>query len=114
MKLNQPASFGPPQGDRSRQSAACSHGEKSIRFGQTTGRDQRMNRRELFMTLAGAVAPWPSTAQAQQTRPRPLIGGVLLPALSTRQHLVDALRDGLQQNGLIIGRNIDFAIYSAD
>ncbi len=73
-----------------------------------------MKRREFITFLGGAAVAWPLTARAQQRAPMPIVGGLLLPPLSTRLHLIEALRQGLRQNGLVVGSNVTLAMHSAD
>jgi hypothetical protein len=62
-------------------------------------------RRRDFITLAGAAAAWPLTAQAQQPA-MPVIGFLHIASPGAYVHVVAAFRRGLMENDLVEGRNI--------
>ena len=61
-----------------------------------------MRRRE-FITLLGGAAAWPLTARAQQ-KPAS-IGFMGAGAADTSAHLIEALKQGLRENGLVEGKD---------
>lgn len=67
----------------------------------------RIERREFIALLAGTAATLPLTARAQQP-PLPLVGVLRSTPAAPFAHLIDALRQGLKDEGLTEGRN--FAI----
>src|SRR6516225_5027556 len=69
-----------------------------------------LKRRE-FITLLGGAAAWPLAAHAQQAGV-PLVG--LLSGAQLDDRLIDAIRQGLKEAGLIEGRNIAIKYRSAD
>jgi putative tryptophan/tyrosine transport system substrate-binding protein len=72
-----------------------------------------MRRRDLLALLCGAVA-LPSASHAKKRAAQPLVCGLMLPPLSTRLRLTEALRLGFEQNGLVVGGNLAFEMHSAD
>jgi len=60
-----------------------------------------MRRRE-FITLTGGVVAWPLAARAQQSAS---IGFLGAGAADTSAALIDALKQGLRENGLIEGKD---------
>jgi putative ABC transport system substrate-binding protein len=73
-----------------------------------------MRRRE-FITLAGGIlVSWPYHGYGRNRAPMPLVCGLMLPTLSTRLLLVEGLRLGFEQNGLVVGGNLAFEMRSAD
>jgi len=67
----------------------------------------RIERREFIALLGGAATVWPRTARAQQPA-LPLVGVLRSTPAAPFVHLIDALRQGLKDEGLADGRN--FAI----
>ena len=67
----------------------------------------RIERREFIALLAGTAATLPLAARAQQP-PLPLVGVLRSTPAAPFAHLIDALRQGLKDEGLTEGRN--FAI----
>lgn len=68
-----------------------------------------MKRREFITLIAGAAAPWPLAARAQQ--PRVYTFGVL--TLPNPEALLQALREGLRDAGYVEGSNLRLEIRSA-
>jgi putative tryptophan/tyrosine transport system substrate-binding protein len=67
-----------------------------------------MRRREFIAMVAGAVGlpgPWSSAAMAQQ-RPLPLIGFIASDTMNASSFVVQAFREGLEQNGYVEGKNV--------
>jgi putative ABC transport system substrate-binding protein len=63
-----------------------------------------MRRRDFIISIGGAAAAWPLTAQAQSGVP---IVGYLSPlGRNDRTNLVDAFRRGLGETGYVEGRNV--------
>jgi putative ABC transport system substrate-binding protein len=62
-----------------------------------------VRRREILALLAGAAAPWPLAARAQQS---PVIGYLSARSLDDTAHLVVAFRKGLGESGLVEGQNV--------
>jgi putative ABC transport system substrate-binding protein len=56
----------------------------------------------------------PRAARAEYDPSMPRVFGVMLPPLSTRQHLAEALRSGLAEHGLSFGSNLMLEFRSAD
>jgi putative ABC transport system substrate-binding protein len=66
-------------------------------------RDAAMRRREFITLLGGAAAGWPLAARAQQKSAS--IGFLGAGAADTSASLIDALKQGLRENGLIEGKD---------
>src|SRR5436190_5592953 len=68
---------------------------------------RNIKRRELITLLGGAAACWPLAARAQQPRIAKIayLGVQSASTLDPRQ--MEALRQGLQENGLVEGVNIE-------
>ena len=67
-----------------------------------------MKRREFITLLGGAAAAWPLAARAQQPERMRRIG-VLMHTVSddpSSQSRIAALQQGLQEAGLLVGRNL--------
>jgi len=64
-----------------------------------------VRRRELIALLGGAAIAWPLVARAQQTR-RPVVGFLSPQSSAASEHLLAALRRGLNEIGLIEGQNV--------
>ena len=64
-----------------------------------------MKRREFLGILGGAAASWPVVARAQQP-PKPVIGFLSSASAASFEHLLDPLRQGLDQEGYAEGRNL--------
>src|SRR5512143_234730 len=62
-----------------------------------------MRRRDFFTVFAGGVAAWPLTAHAQQKSVN--IGFMGAGAADTSAPLIEALKQGLRENGLIEGKD---------
>ena len=65
-----------------------------------------IRRREFILTLGGAAAAWPLAARAQQPTKVPTIGFLGAESASTNQHFFDAFREGMREQGYIVGKNI--------
>jgi putative ABC transport system substrate-binding protein len=65
-----------------------------------------MMRRRDFITLLGGAAVWPATTRAQQ-RALPVIGYLNNAARASSEHLLKAFRKGLDETGLVEGRDVD-------
>lgn len=72
-----------------------------------------MRRRELLGFL-GATAVFPLSARAEDGASKALVCGLMVPASSKRLSLIEALRHGFNQNGLVPGGNLAFEIHSAE
>jgi putative ABC transport system substrate-binding protein len=66
------------------------------------------------MAVLGGAVILPLLARAKDRASMPLVCGLMLPPLSTRQLLIEALRLGFKQNGLVVGENLAFEMHSAD
>jgi putative ABC transport system substrate-binding protein len=73
-----------------------------------------MRRRELLALLGGAVVALPLSARGDDHASMSLVCGLMLPPLSTRLLLTEALRAGFEQNGLVVGRDLALEMHSAD
>ena len=60
-------------------------------------------RRRGFITLAAAAAAWPLAASGQQKSPS--IGFLGAGAAETSVHLIEAIKQGLNENGLVEGKD---------
>ena len=63
-----------------------------------------VRRRDFVALLGGAAAAWPLAAHAQQPAV-PLVGVLRSTPAAPFAHLIDALRQGLKDEGLTEGRN---------
>jgi putative ABC transport system substrate-binding protein len=64
-----------------------------------------MRRREFLSLVGSAAAAWPLAARAQQP-PMPVIGFLRSTPAAPFQHLVAALRRGLNDDGFVEGKNV--------
>jgi putative ABC transport system substrate-binding protein len=64
-----------------------------------------VRRREFITLLGGAVAAWPLAAHAQQSA-MPVVGFFRSTPAAPSQHLVAALRQGLNEEGFVEGKNV--------
>src|SRR5262249_62336946 len=64
-----------------------------------------MRRRDFLKVIAGSVAAWPLAARAQQPATR-VVGLLRSTPAAPFAHLVEALRQGLSDEGFIEGRNV--------
>jgi len=71
-----------------------------------------MKRRELLKLLAGIAGAWPVAARAQQPA-MPVIGYLSFTSPDERPTLLAAFRQGLEQAGYVIGRNVAVEYRSA-
>jgi ABC-type uncharacterized transport system substrate-binding protein len=62
-------------------------------------------RRREFITLLGGAATWPLAARAQQERRVPRVGYVWIGDPGTDES-IDGLRQGLEDRGYVLGRNL--------
>ena len=63
-----------------------------------------MRRREILPFVAGSAAIWPLVARAQQPRKIYRIGFLAL-GIGPATHIADAFRDGLREQGYVLGQN---------
>src|SRR5260370_34674066 len=73
-----------------------------------------MQRRELLVLLSGAAAGWPSLAQSQASGPRPLIVWFASGPRLSPNKFINALLDGLREQGDIEGQNFEMVYRTAD
>jgi putative ABC transport system substrate-binding protein len=71
-----------------------------------------MRRREFIKVMAGS-AVWPFAAHAEPSN-KPIIGFLSARSAKESAHLVDALRKGLAENGIIEGQNVTIDYRWAD
>jgi ABC-type uncharacterized transport system substrate-binding protein len=72
-----------------------------------------IGRREFITLLGGAAVAWPLSASAQQTA-MPVVGILSSESLNTPQARVRAVRQGLNEEGFVEGRNIEIEYRFAD
>ena len=72
-----------------------------------------MKRREFITLLGGAAAVWPVVARTQQPT-MPVIGFLNNATLDAQAERTAAFRQGLKDNGIIIGQNATIEFRSAD
>ncbi len=72
-----------------------------------------MRRRDCIKVIAGSAAAWPLAARAQQPA-MPLIGFLTSTPSAGLEHRVDALRQGLNDAGLVDGKNVAIEYRWAD
>ena len=72
-----------------------------------------MRRRDFITLLSGAAAAWPAAARAQQPA-LPLVGLLRSTPAVPFRHLVEALRDGLNDEGFVEDRNVKIVQRWAD
>ena len=72
-----------------------------------------IRRRELIALLGGAAVAWPLAARAQQ-RAFPVIGLLSSRSPATDAPLIAVMRQGLNETGLVEGRNFTFDYRSAE
>jgi len=65
-----------------------------------------MKRRAFITLLGGAAVTWPIATRAQQTDKLPVVGLLRSTPAAPFAHLVEALRQGLSDEGFIEGRNV--------
>jgi ABC-type uncharacterized transport system substrate-binding protein len=71
-----------------------------------------LRRREFIVFCGGAILYWPLVARAQQEMP--LIGFLSARSANESEHLVDAFRRGLSDEGAVEGRNVTIEYRWAD
>jgi putative ABC transport system substrate-binding protein len=67
-----------------------------------------MRRREFIAALGGAAASWPTAAARAQQPPMPVIGFLSGRSLEDSAGVVEAFRQGVQESGIVSGKNITF------
>jgi ABC-type uncharacterized transport system substrate-binding protein len=72
-----------------------------------------MRRREFITLLGGAVAAWPLAARTQQPA-APVVGLLRSTPAAPFAHIVEALRQGLADEGFVEGRNVAIEQRHAD
>jgi ABC-type uncharacterized transport system substrate-binding protein len=71
-----------------------------------------MERRAFICTLTGGLLSAPLAAETQRRIPSI---GVLMPGpVAQRLHMLEALRQGLHEQGYVVGQNITLVVRSAD
>src|SRR5262249_38734762 len=76
-------------------------------------RGDRMRRREFITLLGGATAAWPLAARAQQSAVL-VIGMLHSQTQGSEATRIEAIRQGLREAGLIVGRNLTIEHRFAD
>ena len=71
-----------------------------------------MRRRDFIVLLSSSAAAWPLATHAQQPQTPARVGLIPMGSPSNRHDLsnVEALRNGLVENGLVEGRNVTLDI----
>jgi putative ABC transport system substrate-binding protein len=72
-----------------------------------------MKRRDFLKVITGSVAPWPLSAQAQQSQRTRHIAWLGIGRADVPSPYVDGLRVGLRDLGLVEGRNLRLSLFWA-